>query len=100
MGNRGKPSMILDYHLNQMSWRTILSELVSMGYKSHQAGTCGLHCHVNRSSLGEDYEKQESTIARILYFVEHNWDKMLSFSRRTEAYTILLFKKLEFVTQI
>ncbi len=77
--------MTLDYHLNQMSWRTILSELVSMGYKSHQAGTCGLHCHVNRNSLGEDREKQESAIARILYFVEHNWDKMLGFSRRTEA---------------
>lgn len=56
-----------------------------MGYTSHKTTTCGLHCHINRSAFGETYEEQEEVIARILYFVEHHWEEMLRFSRRTEG---------------
>lgn len=76
--------MTLDYHLNEMPWKNILIRLKNMGYLSHQAGTCGLHIHVNRTSLGETYEDQEETIARILYFFEKNWEELLKFSRRTK----------------
>lgn len=75
--------MTLDYHLHEMPWRTVVNEARSMDYLSHKANTCGLHIHVNRSSLGDTSEEQEATIARILYFFEKHWEELLKFSRRT-----------------
>ena len=66
--------MTLDYHCNQMPWQNIVDLLKEMGYRSHQTTTAGLHVHVNRSSLGDTYDQQEETIARILFFVEKHWD--------------------------
>lgn len=75
--------MTLNYHLNDMPWERVLSDLRCMGYLSHKANTCGLHVHVNRSSLGDTYAEQEACIARILYFFEKHWEELLKFSRRT-----------------
>ena len=75
--------MTLNYH-KQFCWQEIMAKAISMGYRSHQTSTCGLHCHVNRSCLGDSKEEQDETISRILYFVEHHWNELLKFSRRTE----------------
>ena len=76
--------MTLAYHQTEMPWKELLQAAISRGYLSHQAGTCGLHIHVNRSSLGGfDYEREE-TIANILYLVENFWNEFLRFSRRTQ----------------
>ena len=75
----------LDYHKNNLPWLDIMNELIGMNYLSHKTCTCGLHVHVNRDSLGDTCAEQEDTVARILYFVEHHWDEMLRFSRRTES---------------
>ena len=40
--------MSLEYHKNYC-WNDILNKAVSLGYRSHQTSTCGLHIHVNRS---------------------------------------------------
>ena len=77
--------MTLDYHKKDMPWEDIMKNLINMGYMSHKTATCGLHCHINRTAFGETQEEQEEAIARILYFVEHHWDEMLRFSRRTEV---------------
>ena len=70
--------MTLDYHINQMPWRSILNKAVAKGYLSHQAGTCGLHVHISRNALGANYEEQEATIAKILYFYEKFWNEILT----------------------
>lgn len=75
--------MTLDYHLKEMPWAAILNRAREMGYLSHQAGTCGLHVHVNRTAFGETESEQEEVIARILYFFEKHWEELLKFSRRT-----------------
>ena len=75
--------MALEFHQKSMPWREILREAVSMGYRSHQAGTCGLHVHVSRAAFGETYQEQDSAIARVLYFFEKHWEELLKFSRRT-----------------
>ena len=75
--------MTLDYHRAEMPWPEVIRCALDMGYLSHQAGTCGLHVHVNRSSLGDTPEQREDTIARILFFVENHWNELLRFSRRT-----------------
>lgn len=72
--------MSLDYH-KDFCWEDIMHHTVFLGYRFHQTSTCGLHIHVNRSSLASDREEQDEVISRILYFVEHHWNEMLKFSR-------------------
>ncbi len=76
--------MSLEYHMNY-HWGDLMNECVHLGYRSHQTSNCGLHIHVNRSSLGDYTEHQEATISRILYFVEQHWNELLKFSRRSES---------------
>ena len=76
--------MTLTYHQREMPWDRILHKTIGMGYKSHQAGTCGLHVHVNRNAFGSTEDEQEACIARILYFFEKHWEELLKFSRRTQ----------------
>lgn len=73
----------LEYHKNYQ-WEEIMKKAISLGYRSHQTSTCGLHIHVNRSSLGETHDEQEDVISRILFFVETHWAELLKFSRRSE----------------
>ncbi|MBP5362366.1 MAG: amidoligase family protein [Ruminococcus sp.] len=75
--------MSLDYHKNYQ-WEEIMKKAISLGYRSHQTSTCGLHIHVNRSCLGETHDEQEDVISRILFFVETHWAELLKFSRRSE----------------
>lgn len=75
--------MTLDYHTNEMNWLDVLEKAVEMDYRSHNTSTCGMHVHVNRLAFGSTYEKQEEAIGRIVYFVEHNWNELVKFSRRT-----------------
>ena len=76
--------LTLDYHLHEMPWSSVLAEAIQLGYTSHQARTCGLHIHVNRTAFGETQAEQEDVIARILFFVENHWNELLRFSRRTK----------------
>ena len=76
--------MGIDYQCNHMPWADILTLLKKMGYTSHNAGTCGLHCHISRDALGDTIEEQEDVIARILYFFEKHWNELVRFSRRTQ----------------
>lgn len=77
--------MTLSYHMDKMPWSEILSKAAELGYTSHQAHTCGLHVHVNRSAFGDTECEQENVIARILFFVENHWNELLRFSRRTRS---------------
>ena len=76
--------MTLDFHQREMPWAEVAKEAISMGYTSHQAGTCGLHIHVNREAFGGTEAEQDAVIARILYFFEKFWDELLKFSRRPQ----------------
>ena len=76
--------MTLDYHLKEMPWDGVLRRAVELGYFSHQANTCGLHIHVNRTAFGDTQTQQDAYIARILYFFEKHWEELLKFSRRTQ----------------
>ncbi|WP_173386025.1 amidoligase family protein [Ruminococcus flavefaciens] len=75
--------MSLDYH-KSFCWEEIMKKAISMGYRSHQTSTCGLHIHVNRDCFGEDRDTQDEVISRILFFVETHWAELLKFSRRSE----------------
>ena len=76
--------MTLEYHTKGMNWREVFEQAVSMGYRSHQTTTCGLHIHVNRSAFGDSIDEQEEAISKIIYLVENHWNELVRFSRRTE----------------
>ena len=76
--------MCLDYHKHEMPWAEISKQALRLGYMSHKTDTCGLHIHVNRNTFGETREEQDSCISRVLHFVEHHWQELLKFSRRSE----------------
>lgn len=76
--------MSLPFHEHEMPWGSILKKAVDLGYRSHQTDTCGLHIHVSRNAFGIYEDEQDKAIARILYFVERNWNELLIFSRRTQ----------------
>ena len=75
----------LEYHTKTLPWRDIMAQAKQLGYRSHMARTCGLHVHISRAGLGDTYDEQEATIAKILYFYEKFWNEILKFSRRTET---------------
>ena len=77
--------MTLKYHMEVMPWKELTKEALSLGYRSHKAGTCGLHCHVNRSYFGNTDEEQEWNIGKVLFLVEKYWEELLRFSRRTQG---------------
>lgn len=78
----------LSYHLNRFQWKEVFSTAKKFGYKSHDAGTCGLHVHVSRDYLAADEngvtseDREELNTAKIILFVEKHWDEMVRFSRR------------------
>lgn len=74
-----------EFHKTQMPWLEICEKAIDMGYRSHKTSTCGLHIHVGRNTFGDTREAQDDAISRVLYFVEHHWNELLKFSRRTEA---------------
>ena len=74
----------LEYHKNNIAWAALMEKATTLGYRSHDTETCGLHIHVSRDSLGDTYGQREDTISRIIYFIENNWDQILTFTRRTQ----------------
>ena len=77
--------MTLKYHMEFMPWKDLTKEALHLGYRSHKAGTCGLHCHVNRTYFGSTCEEQEWNIGKVLFLVEKYWEELLRFSRRTQG---------------
>ena len=77
------PPATLDSHIHSSPWEQMMNAAVSMGYRSHQATTCGLHVHISRDAFGRTEQAQEAAIARLLFFVEKHWNELLKFSRRT-----------------
>ncbi len=77
--------MTLKYHMEVMPWKELTKEALHLGDRSHKAGTCGLHCHVNRTYFGCTCEEQEWNIGKVLFLVEKYWEELLRFSSRTQG---------------
>lgn len=57
-------------------------EMSDMGYTSHDNGHCGLHVHISLKPL---LEANPSAPCAMLLLFERFWDKLVRFTRRTEA---------------
>lgn len=78
-----QPHTVKAFWDNQDKWRKMLAYLSSAGYKSHDAGTCGLHVHVSRAMFGKTQAEQDRAIAKVYAFFDDNWEDLIKVSRRT-----------------
>ena len=76
--------MTLKYHLEKAPWSQILKECVSMGYRSNDVSTCGLHIHISKNSLGSTYEEVSDVMYKMILFTEILWEDFKKFSRRRD----------------
>ena len=74
----------IDYHLKKFPWADVVKRARRLGYTSHAAGTCGLHIHVSRDSLGKSHAAQELTISKLILLLWRHWPKLWKFSRRRD----------------
>jgi len=74
----------IQYHLRKIPWQKAFEYLLDAGYKSGSTATCGLHVHFNRIFFGDNEQDMLAGEARLLYFFESNWNKIVRFSRRNE----------------
>ena len=75
----------LAYHTDELDWEWIRKKCCEYGFTSHDAGTCGLHVHVNRDFFGNNQNEIDLNIAKVVLLVNRFWEShMIPFSRRTE----------------
>lgn len=70
----------LDYHLKRYGMEDLMEKALELGYTSHNAGTCGLHVHVDRKYFTGALENPENNACIILV---NNADWLRKFSRRS-----------------
>lgn len=75
----------VDYHMNSFPWKDITNICYEAGYRSHDAGTCGLHVHISRNIFGVPGDEQDYNICKLLLLFEHNWNNLVKFSRRKDS---------------
>ena len=73
----------IEYHMDKKEvWETVFNQLITdMGFKSHDARTCGLHVHISLAALEHD---NPNTVNNMLFLLDHYWSNFVKFSRRTE----------------
>jgi hypothetical protein len=76
----------LKSHLDKdtFNYETAFNELSKFSYRSHEAGTCGLHVHINRSFFGATKRTQNFNAGKMAYLLEKHWSDFIKFSRRDE----------------
>lgn len=72
----------LEYHMSIKSiYQEAFKKLRKMEYLSHDTTTCGFHVHFNRSFFAEN---ETENIGKLIYLVNHFWNKFVIFARRPE----------------
>ena len=59
-----------------------MAEASSLGYKSHDTTTCGLHIHVGRAGLGKNDNERDETITKIWILMYRFRSQLVALSRR------------------
>ena len=71
----------VDYHIHRYNWDDMMQEAIEHGYTSHDAGTCGLHVHMDREYFADMQQAAPETILTVIVANNDKW--MKRFSRRT-----------------
>lgn len=77
-----QPHTIVAFYEKTDSWKKMLDILSDATFKSHNAGTCGLHIHVSKAWFGSTERQQNFHIGKIYKFFDAYWTDLLKASRR------------------
>lgn len=75
----------LAYQLYELRWAEICRIATRHGYKSHDAGTCGLHIHVGRRTFGPDYSTRDDVAGKLVLLAWRLKAELTKFTRRTAS---------------
>lgn len=78
------PHTVEDFWRKSPQWGKMLDLLRDAGYKSHDAGDCGLHVHVSRRMFGSTERRQDLAIGKIRKLYRNRWDDLVKASRRKQ----------------
>ena len=67
----------------QLDFARVMNKCKEYGYKSHDAGNCGLHIHFSKEWFGNTYDEQLENIGIMTRFYKKNFDLLAKLSRRT-----------------
>ena len=73
----------LEYHTKEYGWDKMMKKALSLGYRSHDAGTCGMHVHVDRAYFSDSFVDEKLAMALL---VVNNRSWLMKFSRRNDYY--------------
>lgn len=76
-----QPSSLL-FHMGEVDYEGAFKVARSLGYRSHDTSSCGLHVHMNRRFFGSSRATQNIKAAFMALILERNWDSVVKFSRR------------------
>ena len=82
-----QPHTIDTFYEKTDSWKMMLDILNDATFKSHNAGTCGLHIHVSKTWFGSSERQQNFHIGKIYKFFDAYWTDLLKASRRDTSST-------------
>lgn len=82
-----QPHTIDAFYEKTDSWKKMLDILSDATFKSHNAGTCGLHIHVSKTWFGSSERQQNFNIGKIYKFFDTYWTDLCAASRRDTSST-------------
>ena len=82
-----QPHTIDAFYEKTDSWKKMLDILSDATFKSHNAGTCGLHIHVSKTWFGSSERQQNFRIGKIYKFFDTYWTDLCKASRRDTSST-------------
>ena len=82
-----QPHTIDAFYEKTECWKKMLDILSDATFKSHNAGTCGLHIHVSKTWFGSTERQQNFNIGKIYKFFDTYWEDLCKASRRDTSST-------------
>ena len=82
-----QPHTIDAFYEKTDCWKKMLDILSDATFKSHNAGTCGLHIHVSKTWFGSTERQQNFNIGKIYKFFDTYWEDLCKASRRDTSST-------------
>ena len=64
-------------------WADVLKTCESYGYKSHDAGNCGLHIHMSRAFFGQNNHEQRGNLSKLVWFYDKYYDELFKDRKST-----------------
>jgi len=88
----------LKFHQTEFPWKKLTNVVSSVGGKSHQTSTCGLHIHFSKAFFGDNKDLNDLCQLKTIFLVNRFWEEFAVLARRktnyAQNYTSECFNKL------